>query len=159
MITLEIDPLRNEIVVIQVNNSFKLLISLYKSKYPVEFAAKNENLKMLKWLHKKNCPLTEHTFRLTAAAGNFDIMAWLHENECPVNEHTFHAAANHLKRTEEKSHLRKLMQVMQWLTEYGHPMPSRILAPRCLEDYSIIAWLEDIGYSHEPNCRFVKIEE
>ncbi|KAJ3250112.1 hypothetical protein HK103_004034 [Boothiomyces macroporosus] len=69
-------------------------------------AAKNGNLKNMKWLKENNCPLYIGTFREAANNGDLETMKWLKENNCPWDGWTFSVA-------EENGDL----ETMKWLKE------------------------------------------
>ena len=54
---------------------------------PVESAADNGNLMMLKWLKEKKCPWGEDTFYFAAKRGSLENIKWLKENECPESDY------------------------------------------------------------------------
>ena len=58
----------------------------------VEWAAKNGNLMMLKWLKKSGCPWDKKTFREAAFNGDLEIMKWLKLKKCPWDEFIFYTA-------------------------------------------------------------------
>jgi len=48
-----------------------------------EAAARIGNVDMLKWLRKRGCPWDEKTCNAAASSGNFDMLKWLHNAGCP----------------------------------------------------------------------------
>jgi hypothetical protein len=74
------------------------------------YAAESGNMKMMKWLHRHGCPLTKETCNAAARSGNLKMLKWLHRHGCPLDENTCVAAA-------EKGNL----DVLKWLRSQGCP--------------------------------------
>jgi hypothetical protein len=57
-------------------------------------AARNGNLEMLKWARENECPWDEKTCTSAARSGHLDILKWARKNECPWSAWTCSQAAS-----------------------------------------------------------------
>ena len=115
-----------------------VFVSVNKNKrayHVVEWAAKNGNLDILKWLKRNGCPWNEDTFTAAATHGNLENMKWLKKNGCHWKENTFYGAVENGN-----------IENMAWLKENNCPCKGTTfyLAVKG-GNIETINWLKDNG--------------
>lgn len=106
------------------------------SRYVCSTAAYVGNLRLLKWLYSKGCPLNEWVCTWAASNGDIDALKWARENGCPWDENTCCNAAENGR-----------LDILKYLYENGCPW-----------DHVTCSWaaknghLETLKYAHENGC-------
>lgn len=89
--------------------------SYFTLKYPLNEltcagAVRANNMKLLEWLHEKNCKWDNQSCYIAAGEGNFDILKWLVNNKCPMCGFTYNYAI-------DNGHV----EIAEWLKSIGCP--------------------------------------
>jgi len=104
------------------------------------FVAMSGNLKTLKWVTQKGCPIDEDTFNHAAGSGNLKMSKWIWRKGCPWNETTcwYAARSGNLK-------------MLKWLHRKGCPWNWEVCCRSA--EYSghveMLHWLESVGHDEE----------
>jgi hypothetical protein len=99
-------------------------------------AAERGDLKLLKWLHKHECPWDANTCDWAAIKGRLDILQWVREHGCPWREDTCWCAAR-------GGHL----QLLKWLRAHGCAWD----ADTCSEA-ALLGRLDILKWAHAQGC-------
>ena len=108
------------------------------NEFTFENAAKNGNIRIMKWLKKNNCPWIEWTFTYAAENGNIKIMKWLKKHNCPWDKWTFSYAAR-------SGNLKN----MKWLKKHNCPWHEETFT--CAAEKGI---LKNMKWLKENNCQW-----
>ena len=83
-----------------VQSMFRFKIPYFDSVDPMNLAAKNGHLEIVKWLHESGGICTTFAMDLAAYNGHLEIVKWLHENRqegCTKNAMDYAALTDNLK--------------------------------------------------------------
>lgn len=94
------------------------------------YAAKTNNLQMLKWLYANGAKVTELSVACAARSGDRETLAWLYSNGAPLS----HIAMSSAAATCD-------IQTLQWLYDRGIPIESTLFYNAASNDrLDVIAW-------------------
>jgi len=82
---------------------------MYRNEWTCYRAARGGHLEVLQWLREEGCPWDSDTCKEAAANGNFEVLRWAIENGCPYEELYFITDPNFLEWFE-------------WFEQEGIPM-------------------------------------
>jgi hypothetical protein len=99
-------------------------------------AAFDNNIPMLEFLRKLECPLDTSAFNMAAAGGYMELLKKLLYWNCPMGVQTMSAAANDSGN----------LDVMKWLHKHGCPMDAFSCATAAKNgDLGMLMWLRSVG--------------
>ena len=121
---------------LQTQTQFRGGNECFWSAWSCYYAAQNDHLEILKYLHENGCRWDTCVCAYAVENGHFEILKYLHENGCPWSNHICCYAA-------ENGHL----EILRYLHENGCPLNSNT----CY--YAITSGhLEILKYLHENGC-------
>ena len=128
----------DEITLAGILNEHEML-QLYLQKHTPsqvsEKVALSGNLKALKWVIQKGCPMNENTCCTAAGNGYLGMIQWLRTQDCPWDERKCTAAAiwGHL-------------ETLQWLYSAGCPWDEGVCYNAAMnEELEMLQWAIDHG--------------
>jgi hypothetical protein len=139
----------HEITLAATLKDFEMLeyyMEKYKdSPYQIsELVALSGNLKALKWVIKKGCPMDKDTCSAAARFGKLNMLKWLHKQGCPWSEDTSSVVAR-----------RGNLEMLKWLHSAGCPWDEKTCSTAAwIGNLEMLKWLHSVGCPWDADTRF-----
>jgi len=133
-----------------------------------DIACQLDNISLLNWLKRRNCPSSQHVGSNSAMYGNLDSIKWLHENGYNLDSNTWNNAAkygylkilkwgynNGYHFDEDITLISKTSKILKWLYSIG--FKSKMMTRLYLSKYKI--WdIDTINWLYDKNCPITELD-